>query len=532
MSVPANNSRGSRVVPGCFGLVFLLAGTFFFALISRDLLRTALSYHWTSVPAEVVASGVDEDATEKPYIAVVRFRYLWQGRWRESERLRPGGTRRFEALHKAQELVRQYPVGTRTAAHVNPAEPTEAVLERNSLWLGLALVLPLVFIGFGGVALAAALFPDRRRAPLSAGGLRRWTPGWLAVAGGVVLILGGSALFGQLFAPALAKTVAAQRWTPVRCTVLRSAVRESHDSDGSTYALTVLYSYRIAGREYRSDRVRFLPYSTSQYSSVRAEREQYPDGAAATCHVNPDDPDDVVLDRRPSAFLAVAVMPLLMVGGGLVLACRPWRRGPRRTRDGQVLLRPRTSRGLTALGLAGMALFWNGLTSVFAAEVVSGWMSGHGQVFLTLFLAPFVLIGLGMLWACWGAIWKLGAPRLELAADRASVRLGGRLPARWDLRGRPGIRRVRLRLVGLERATYTRGTDSITDERVFHERVLTDVTGDFRQGAVEIAVPHDTMHTFEAPHNQVRWSVVVTLAGDGPATIEEGYEIIVEPHPC
>lgn len=74
----------------------------------------------------------------------------------------------------------------------------------------------------------------------------------------------------------------------------------------------------------------------------------------------------------------------------------------------------------TAAGLLGIALFWNGITSVFVALALAGtfqllhvplpdWfpnpkMNGgamnKGMVtFLWLFLSPFILIGLGMIWA-------------------------------------------------------------------------------------------------------------------------------------
>ena len=49
------------------------------------------------------------------------------------------------------------------------------------------------------------------------------------------------------------------------------------------------------------------------------------------------------------------------------------------------------------LGSLGICLFWNGIVSVFVVKIIMDWRGGNGNWFETLFLTPFVLIGLVIL---------------------------------------------------------------------------------------------------------------------------------------
>lgn len=48
-------------------------------------------------------------------------------------------------------------------------------------------------------------------------------------------------------------------------------------------------------------------------------------------------------------------------------------------------------------GSLGICLFWNGIVSVFVVKTITDWTGGGGNWFETLFLVPFVLIGLAIL---------------------------------------------------------------------------------------------------------------------------------------
>jgi hypothetical protein len=164
------------------------------------------------------------------------------------------------------------------------------------------------------------------------------------------------------------------------------------------------------------------------------------------------------------------------------------------------------------LGALFLALFWNGITSVFVVMAAKSWMSKKPEIFLSLFITPFVLIGLGMIAFVFHSLLNLMNPRIRLTVSAGSIPLGGKLDARWSFRGRSNrIRQLRITLEGTEKARYSRGTDNRTDTRVFKRLPLVDTT-DQRQiaeGHAQLTIPGDSMHTFWAPHNEIIWSLKV-----------------------
>jgi hypothetical protein len=82
----------------------------------------------------------------------------------------------------------------------------------------------------------------------------------------------------------------------------------------------------------------------------------------------------------------------------------------------------------------------------------------------------------------------------------------------WETSGRvDAIDRLHIYLEGREEATYTRGTTTYTDKETFATIDAADTTDrrDILAGRARLAVPGDTMHSFEAQHNKIVWSLQV-----------------------
>jgi hypothetical protein len=54
------------------------------------------------------------------------------------------------------------------------------------------------------------------------------------------------------------KQIQSRRWKTATGRILRARVEETSDSDGSSIVPRIEYSYKVDGREFRSDRVGFL----------------------------------------------------------------------------------------------------------------------------------------------------------------------------------------------------------------------------------------------------------------------------------
>jgi hypothetical protein len=162
-----------------------------------------------------------------------------------------------------------------------------------------------------------------------------------------------------------------------------------------------------------------------------------------------------------------------------------------------------------------LACFWNGIVSVPVWQVINSWRRGHPEWFLTLFMVPFVAVGIGLMGFVIYSFLRLFNPSVNLTVSGVVVPLGGALELTWNITGRSQvISKLRIFLEGREEATYQRGTSSQTDKVVFATFDLATLTppNDLRSARARIQIPTRTMHSFVSDHNRITWSLCV--AGD------------------
>jgi hypothetical protein len=163
--------------------------------------------------------------------------------------------------------------------------------------------------------------------------------------------------------------------------------------------------------------------------------------------------------------------------------------------------------------------------------MVGGWRGGHGDGCGTVFMIPFVLIGLGLF------VW-VGYSFLALFNPRPTMRLNGEpalgetVEVEWEIRGNPErMTRFSIVLEGREEATYRRGTSTTTEKSIFESVELVAITRgkDMRRGKVKATIPAGSMHSFKASNNKFIWHLRVT--GEIPRwpDVSEEYEIDVKP---
>jgi hypothetical protein len=199
---------------------------------------------------------------------------------------------------------------------------------------------------------------------------------------------------------------------------------------------------------------------------------------------------------------------LLPVGGGFSTRSVPAGAAPLQAAIGPVG---------KLLGMTLVSLFWNGIVAVFVVSIGKEWAQGSWPIFPTLFLTPFVAVGVGLLAGAGYYLLACFNPRPVVEIAPTGVTVGGSSTVRWSFTGRPSrITRLTITLEGREEATYQQGTSSRTDKETFHSARLFDSTGawDIPRGEVRVSIPGRTMHTFSADHNKIVW--VLKLHGDIP----------------
>lgn len=377
------------------------------------------------------------------------------------------------------------------------------------------------------------------------------SPGCMVLFFGIFLAAGCLASYFVLWRP-WSGWLAARFWQPVPCRVVSSQVASS--SDGDTYRVDITYTYVFAGGEYHGSRYDFMGGSSSGYDSKAAVVAQHPPGSQATCWVDPAHPGEAVFDRDFSWVYLIGLFPLIFVAagaGGIVWAFQTTRKnrrvqavqamGPRPSPFGVEipadagqprLLKPQLSPGGKLAGLIFVALFWNGIVSIFVVVVVNGWRSGQGEGCLTAFLVPFVLVGLGLIYAVFRQFLVLFNPHLELTLSRGALAPGESALLQWRFDGKADrVTRLKIVLEGREEATYRRGTDTVTDREVFATIPIvdTDQSIQIAQGSARVHVPDDTMPSFAADRNKIVWTLKAACEIPGWPDSDDGYDIVVAP---
>jgi hypothetical protein len=538
-----------RVGLSLFFLFFFAMGSLFEAFILREFGRAAGQRSWKRVPCTIVASEVQEVGGESPYAAAISYQYDYGDR-RHSGSAYKRGRSACDTYSGAQKVVQKYPVGRATVCYVNPRNPAEAVLKRNSLLIGFAALFPLIFvaIGAGGIYFIwrkpppAKVKPVAPIVPRTRGRSKYVTAAFF----GLFAAAGGAMLYPLGIRP-IARTIDAGNWRPTPCKVLRAEVR-SHDSDdGTTYSVYILYEYECDGQPYKSDRYDFVGGSSSGYEGKVRVVKQYRTDPNPVCYVNPEDPTEAVLKRGFHAKLLLALFPLpfLLVGvGGMVYTLRGKKSGvwspetlnvcsPTPASDplsvlrpieaGPAALKPKFSARGKLAGAILAAAFWNGIVAVFVA--------GAG-LFMMIFLLPFIAVGIVLIGLVVYQFLALFNPRPALQLNPQTIPVGGAAELRWSFTGQTSrIRELRVTLRGVERATYRKGTSTCTDESTFYEQELfrTASLAEIASGQVGFVLPTDTMHSFSAENNKIIWRLDMRGEIQSWPDVKESFEIEVTP---
>jgi hypothetical protein len=376
-----------------------------------------------------------------------------------------------------------------------------------------------------------------------------------------VFLLMGLGFFYVMLVRPLVQIQAARGWIETPCEIVSSQVGVHHGDD-TTYSIDIAYKYEAGGREYQSDRYHFASGSSSGRSGKQAVVDRYPPGKKTVCYVDPDDPTEAVIQREFTADLWFGLFPLIFVlvgAAGLLGTTGLIKIGSRKTSQagylpaqkfgrsgragwkaelpvqaGPVTLKPQWSRWGKLLGVVCLALFWNGIVSIFLRQVVQGFQAGRPEWFLTLFMIPFVLVGLALIGGIGYVALSMLNPRPTLTLSQASVVLGGTMRLEWKFDGRTRVRRrLHIHLRGEESASYRRGTDTYTDTEEFAGFTLLDTLDplEMTEGNVLVRVPQDTMHSFDGGNNKIQWSLRVEGEIRRWPDVKETFPIVVLPRP-
>ncbi len=139
----------------CGGFILLLFGAIGILLIFKsvnDKKKVGASASWPSTPGSITRSSIAESVSTSDddnithYYPQLTYKYQVAGTTYEGKRIMFGAVESGSHT-KAQTTITRYPVGTSVSVYYNPADPKEAVLERQSKSSNIMLILGIVFLG-------------------------------------------------------------------------------------------------------------------------------------------------------------------------------------------------------------------------------------------------------------------------------------------------------------------------------------------------------------------------------------------------
>lgn len=368
------------------------------------------------------------------------------------------------------------------------------------------------------------------------------------------------------------------RFLETQGVVLQKRIGESDTGDSQVFRAEVLLEYEADGQTHEAWAHQD---ATGAYSSGREAKQavldRYEIGQTYKGWYDPQEPTTVCLARGYD-WLAwtMLLLPLTFIavgGGGLIFQFINWstsverrlamvqrvqhmelfepdgehvRDLPAVPREANLSNSPGTtlayrlpisvSPGWALAVIIAACLFWNGMVALFVTIAVNSHLRGEPEWFLTLFIIPFVLVGLGLCWYTGRQLLittGVGPTRVEISVH--PLEPGGECEFFLSQSGRLTLDSLRVLLVCEEQATYQQGTNSRTETcPVFQAEVFRREGFEVQHGMpfevqAPLRVPAGAMHSFKSTHNEVRWKLIVKGDVRGWPNYEREFPLLVYP---
>jgi hypothetical protein len=502
---------------------------------------------WKQYTATILSSRIDEHfdtRNNRHFKVLLRYEYEVAGKKHRGDVIRApikfmGADHGSQDYQRAEAEFRQYAPGTKVTCFVNPRDPGEVCLQRSSVTFGIVVFLAPAFIlslyWLKGRFLERLSAKPHKRKPA---GVRnaRLREGWGLIWIGAALALMGGACSYYTEVQAWLKCRGAQSWPAVACVIIESGTQETNIK-GRPYKPDVLYEFEVHGKKYRSNKTHFDSAEPESYSDCVRFAKRFDPGRAATCYVNPANPQESVLDRS-FAFVSSwsALIGFGMCGGGLlaiglgihlILSERRVLAAPLEQRISKwagtpnpnpVHLRPLSSYFWVWLCTIAGLMACAGVLAWRVGRFVKNWKE-VGTIEFSIF-DIFLVIAVVAATAWLGTQFlSFFSPYPTLRVAPGSPALGESFDLEWEFHGATRrLRDVKIRLEAREEAItdQTRGNpydanNKIQHKAVFYSQVVAaplQLEGRLH-GHARVVLPAGLMPTFKGSKTFIIWALAV-----------------------
>ena len=144
-----SNSIGGKIFASLFFFVFFAMGSTFEVMIIIDFLETVKTRSYLGTPCLVISSDVVTNKNDDGYRFMVSYQYQIDGETFTGDVYRPDYTGGGDYTKESM-LLDKSPAETESVCYVDKSDPSVAILKHKSLWGGLLVLFPLLFVVIGG----------------------------------------------------------------------------------------------------------------------------------------------------------------------------------------------------------------------------------------------------------------------------------------------------------------------------------------------------------------------------------------------
>ena len=149
------NKSGAIYLAG-IGLAVACVGAVFVYLLWNSFSNAKATREWTETSCLIIRSKVAERQLEfnnKEYSWNVEYNYSFDGEDYSSVFHKPRGKKWTSRKHEVEALIEEYPKNSKELCFVNPADPTQAILDHDSKAGGYSIWFPMLFV-IGGLGIS------------------------------------------------------------------------------------------------------------------------------------------------------------------------------------------------------------------------------------------------------------------------------------------------------------------------------------------------------------------------------------------
>ncbi len=194
--------------------------------------------------------------------------------------------------------------------------------------------------------------------------------------------------------------------------------------------------------------------------------------------------------------------------------------------DQPLIIEAAESRVAVAIGLWIGGICWTGITVLVSAGILQN--NNHWLPFL--FAMAFTLFGVALLVFAFYSTLQIFNPRPILASSQRDLYPGSEFELSWMFRGDvKKIQHLEIVLEGIEKVSYRQGTSTRPEEKPFFRQTIVDskTPEQIAKGFELVALPLETMHSFQSTNNSFTWQIRVLGKIAMWPDIRDRFEIVI-----